>query len=62
MNDVRTPDPVVALRQAMEQLRLARAQHESDSRLSECSREVQLHLEEVIRQTRPRSVRTTLRH
>jgi len=61
MNDVRTPDPVVALRQAMEQLRLARAQHESDSRLSECSREVQLHLEEVIRQTRPRSVRT-LRH
>ena len=58
MDDVTMLDPVVALREALERLRMARSQHESDARLSAYNREVQVRLEAVIRQTRPRSVRT----
>ena len=61
MDDMTMLDPVVALREALERLRLARSQHVSDARVDAYSREVQMRLEAVIRQTRPRSVRT-LRH
>jgi len=58
MDDVTTHEPVAALREALERLRIARSQHEPDARLDAYDREVQLRLEAVIRQTRPRSVRS----
>ena len=58
MDDTMMLDPVVALREALERLRVARSAHESDARLDAYNREVQLRLEAVIRQTRPRVVKT----
>ena len=58
VSDVTMHDPVVALREALERLRMARSTHESAARLDAYDREVQLRLEAVIRQTRPRAVKT----
>ena len=58
VSDMTTLDPVVALREALERLRVARSTHESAARLDAYNREVQLRLEAVIRQTRPRAVKT----
>jgi len=58
MDEKRMPDAVVAFREALERLRLARFRHESDASLDLCHQEVQVRLEAIIRQTRPRSLRT----
>jgi hypothetical protein len=58
VSDMTMLDPVVALREALERLRVARSTHESAARLDAYNREVQLRLEAVIRQTRPRAVKT----
>jgi hypothetical protein len=58
MDEMTMHEPVAALREALDRLRTARSQQVSDVRLDAYNREVQMRLEAVIRQTRPRSVRT----
>jgi cytochrome c biogenesis protein ResB len=58
MNEKRIPDAAAAFREALERLRLARFRHESEASLNACHEEVQERLEAIIRQTRPRAVRT----